>query len=247
MNIPKLVLFDYGHTLVYEKYFNTTEGAKVIYEHISQSNIHVDRDEFIKTADILYEELSHARRELALEVPAQSFTRLLRDYFGICFDIDEGRLQEIYWDAVSPPVAMDGVGSMLKLLKELNVKTAVISNLWYCEEVLKRRLERTLPESNFEFYMSTCDYGFRKPNKILFDIALKRAGTEQSETWFCGDEPIADIEGAYNAGILPVWFDSKINCPYKFRPQGKPLVECIHINSWEEFEKLIRKCKRIHE
>ena len=239
---PKLVLFDYGHTLVYEECFDLVAGGDALYNNIISGADKISRDEFVQATCKLYRDMSGARRQLGLEVPADSFTRILREYYGIEFALDEIGVQGLYWDAVSPPVAMPGADEMLKYLSMHNIKTAVVSNVWYDSETLKQRIKRLLPNSDFLFYMSTCNYGLRKPARILFDIALKRAGCSPSEAWFCGDEPNADINGAIRAGITPIWFDCDINCPYTKVEQDKPEESIVHLKNWEEFMKLLGSC-----
>lgn len=238
MKKPKAILFDYGHTLIYETHFDLHLAGTAIYEVIENKE-KVERGEFIEKTVKLYNDLSVARRKNALEVPATSFTRLLREYYGIEFSLSEVELQELYWNALSPPVPMDGVAELLQYLNDAGIKTGVISNLWYTGEVLKRRIERLIPSSHFEIFMSTADYGFRKPNSILFDIALKHIGIANDDAWFCGDEPEADIDGAFRAGLTPIMIEPGIHCPYRFKDLGKPECDCIKIRRLEEIRTLI--------
>ncbi len=47
--------------------------------------------------------------------------------------------------------------------------------------------------------------GTRKPEPEIFRRALQRCGVEAAEAVFVGDHPEADVEGARNAGLLPIW------------------------------------------
>ena len=40
----------------------------------------------------------------------------------------------------------------------------------------------------------SCEYVFRKPNPLLFELALKKAGLPASDVWFCGDNMTARID-----------------------------------------------------
>ena len=46
----------------------------------------------------------------------------------------------------------------------------------------------------------------RKPDRLLFDIALMKAGLSADKVWYCGDTPAADVIGAHNAGMYPVHY-----------------------------------------
>lgn len=59
----------------------------------------------------------------------------------------------------------------------------------------------------FAFFIYEKSDVLRKPNRILFDIALQKANLRADEVWYCGDNLQADIEGASQAGIYPVWYD----------------------------------------
>ena len=58
--------------------------------------------------------------------------------------------------------------------------------------------------------MTSSDYLVRKPNPLLFEIALQKAGLCGEEVWYCGDNPKADIEGAAQVGIYPIWYDNDL-------------------------------------
>lgn len=47
--------------------------------------------------------------------------------------------------------------------------------------------------------------GLRKPDRRLFELALRRAGVAASEAWHIGDHPVADVAGAHAAGLTAVW------------------------------------------
>jgi putative hydrolase of the HAD superfamily len=47
--------------------------------------------------------------------------------------------------------------------------------------------------------------GIRKPDRRIFERALERCGSVASESLFVGDHPEIDIQGAREAGLIPVW------------------------------------------
>lgn len=245
MKKPQAIIFDYGHTLCYESYFDLQKGGYALYENIVSNPNCIDRDEFVHFSIKVYNDMALARRELGLELPASSYMRLLREYFEIEFALPEIELSELYWDSISPPSAMDGAIDLFDFLKAHGIKTAVISNLWYASEVLSRRINRLIPNNNINFFMSTCDYGFRKPNRLLYEIVTKKLGVQPNQAWFCGDEPNADILGAHNAGLVPIWFNPNIVCPYKFKPQSAPTVDHIQITKLSEIADMLTEASDI--
>lgn len=51
--------------------------------------------------------------------------------------------------------------------------------------------------------------GFNKPDRGIFDYALKNAGINPAQALFIGDEYDVDMLGAQNAGIKGIWFNKK--------------------------------------
>lgn len=240
---PKAIIFDYGHTLIYETRFDPNEAGKALFDVISENRYGIQKEVFAQEVERLYNDLSKARRQLSLEIPASTLFCVIQDYYNIKFSLNEIELEEYFWNYLSPPVAMDGVKGLLEYLYQEEIKTAVISNLWYKNDVLRNRLNKLIPNNHFDCIISTCEYGFRKPYRIIFDIALRKMGLQADEAWFCGDEPVADIEGAHSAGIKPIWIDSDIICPYKFNKQTLPSVSCIKIKELRELIELVKNCK----
>ena len=83
--------------------------------------------------------------------------------------------------------------------------------------------------------MTSSDYLVRKPNRLLFDIALKKAGLQADEVWYCGDNPTADVEGASQVGIYPIWYSTSTD--------SVPECEHTHIHEWQELIDLLEQLK----
>ncbi|RLE83608.1 MAG: hypothetical protein DRJ41_04620, partial [Thermoprotei archaeon] len=75
-----------------------------------------------------------------------------------------------------------------------------------------------------------------KPDARIFKIALKRLGSRPEEAVHVGDDPLMDVKGAKNAGILPILIDRK--GVYK----GK--VKTLIIETLNELPLLLRNIQR---
>ena len=130
---------------------------------------------------------------------------------------------------------MPDADKVLEYLNEKGIRSAVISNLLWSSEALRERLNRLLPNNRFEFVMTSSDYFMRKPNRILFDIALQKAGLRSDEVWYCEDNLKADIEGSSQVGIFPVLYDNNTGKDSKKCLDGRELqCEYLHIHEWTE-------------
>ena len=57
----------------------------------------------------------------------------------------------------------------------------------------------------FECIIISGEMGYCKPHPVVFDELIEKMHAEREEILFVGDDPDADIGGALNAGIKPVW------------------------------------------
>ena len=62
-------------------------------------------------------------------------------------------------------------------------------------------------DGRFSFVIFSEDYGFDKPDRRIFEIALKQAGCSTEQLVHVGDSLETDVQGARNAGILSVWLN----------------------------------------
>ena len=156
---------------------------------------------------------------------------MLYEYLGIAFSLTPLEQETVFWDAASAGEAMPGAAEMLACIKAKGIRSAVVSNILWSGEALRKRLDRLLPGNSFEFILASSDYMLRKPQPMLFELALRKAGLTASEVWFCGDNPQADIEGA--AAMFPVWFDSDVD-DREGGDKPAPRCACLHIRRWDE-------------
>lgn len=47
--------------------------------------------------------------------------------------------------------------------------------------------------------------GLRKPDRRIFERALARLNVDATEAWYVGDHPVADVRGAFDAGLTAIW------------------------------------------
>lgn len=89
-------------------------------------------------------------------------------------------------------------------IRNSGIKNAIISNMNYTGARLEK--EFNLPHL-IEFIVTSHDAGVEKPHPQIFKYALAKAAVEPAEAIFVGDQILSDIQGAQNAGILPVLLD----------------------------------------
>lgn len=242
MKYPKMILFDYGHTLLYEPGRDSVRGNAELLKYVTKNPNNCTLEDVRKAAELIFGKHVESVRKIGYDISGQIADKALYEYLGIEFSLTPLEMETVFWNGASKGAIMPDADKMLDYINENGIRSAVISNLIWSGITLAERLNRLLPNNQFEFVMTSSDYFMRKPNRILFDIALQKAGVSADEVWYCGDNPQADIEGASQVGIYPVWYDNDTDKNYKDRSDERlPQCEHLHIHEWNEMIDLLNK------
>lgn len=237
MKEPKMILFDYGQTLVAEEKFDGVRGTRAVMEYAVENKYGRTAEEIQAVADEMNRELGRfdpARRHLfQVEIPNHMFSSYLYESQGIKLSISGAEFDRVFWNAASPGKPTAGIEAFLRFLKERGIRTGVISNITYSGEAVSERIHRLLPENEFEFIIATSEFLYRKPNRRIFELALEKAGLSPEEVWYTGDQYECDIVGAGGAGLTPLWYIGAIDLPYEERD------DVLTVKCWEEARKLL--------
>ena len=217
MKIPKMVLFDYGQTLIAEK-FDGRKGTAAVLQYATKNKYHLSAEQVQAKANEINLELGRfdpeKRHLFQIEIPNTMFTPYLYESLGIKIALSNSEIDTVFWNAAAPGVPTEGIREFLRYLKNKGIRTGVISNICYAPSVVAEHINRLLPENTFEFIITSSNFIFRKPNKRIFDLALEKAELQPDEVWYIGDQYECDVKGSLNAGLQPVWYIGAIDLPY---------------------------------
>ncbi|MEI6579623.1 MAG: HAD family hydrolase [Eubacteriales bacterium] len=235
MTYPKMIIFDYGHTLLCEPGWDPARGNAALMKYVVKNEKHCTVEDVVKHAEIIFNQHISSLREFGYEISGQVGDKFLYEYLGIEFSLTPLEMETEFWNGASMGAVMPNADKMLDYVNEKGIRSAVISNLLWSGEALAERLNRLLPNNRFEFVITSSDYMFRKPNRLLFELALRKTGLDAADVWYCGDNPQADVEGAAQVGIFPVWYDNALECEYRDKSK-EPLPKCEYllIHEWDE-------------
>lgn len=240
-NKPKMILFDYGQTLIDEGKFDGIKGTRAVLKYATKNKYNLSAERVQEEADRINQESGRfdpARRHLIqIEIPNHMFTAYLYESLGISLSLTPEQIDKVFWDAVGSAVPTEGIEELLEYLYQSGIRTGVISNIAYCGQAVIDRINRVIPTNHFEFIIATSEYMYRKPNKRIFDLALEKADLRADEVWYVGDQYECDIVGARNAGIFPVWYQGAIDMPYDEKE------DVTTVKSWREFRALLTNDK----
>ena len=139
------------------------------------------------------------------------------EYFALIFEVFvEDSNWKIYEDVIESRV--------FQKLKERNVILGVISN-W--DSRLISTLENLNLADNFKFILPSAVVGSAKPDKKIFEEALRLSGVKPHEACHIGDEVKTDIEGARNIGIHAILLDRDNRFGDSIKPKVRSFMELV--------------------
>ena len=215
---PKMILFDYGQTLIAEQKFDGIKGTEAVLQYATRNKYHLSAEQVQAKANEINQELGRfdpeKRHLFQIEIPNTMFTPYLYESQGIEIALSNSEIDTVFWNAAAPGAPTEGIKDFLEYLKNKGIRTGVISNISYAPSVVAERINRLLPENTFEFMITSSNFMFRKPNKRIFDLVLEKAELQPDEVWYIGDQYECDVKGSLHAGLLPVWYIGAIDLPY---------------------------------
>ncbi len=119
-------------------------------------------------------------------------------------------LQKAYIDPVFafPPILKEDALDTLAGMRQRVWKIGLLSNTGRSPGIALRQVLGKLGILRFfDVIVFSDEAGCRKPDKRIFDIALRELGSQPSDTIHVGDNPEADVWGAKRAGMRAVLLD----------------------------------------
>ena len=105
-------------------------------------------------------------------------------------------------------IPLPGARKAFSDLRERGIAVAVLSNGWNPLQIEKAR------RAGFDGpVLASADLGVQKPDRRAFGALLETLGTNAERTWYVGDDPRCDVEGARDAGLRAIWLDAE-GCAY---------------------------------
>jgi len=210
-------IFDWGNTLVNYPLQSQTEQlsflktviGKLVDSHLIEG-IQQDKE---------LEKLLYQINQESKDHAVFPFTQRMKHFFGDKLSmhnislIEAGLCSQIFQAAYPFEDSL----SVVKKIKTMNYKIGIISNtpwgtdprLWL-QEIRRHGFTEELCDA----VVFCRNIGYRKPHPAIFHYCIDRLGVQASESVFVGDSVEIDVNGAKNAGCLPVLIQRKIESSY---------------------------------
>lgn len=238
---PKMVLFDVGGTLFDDGKCNPTQGFEALLKIAENPEVTSAEKLTSLWNEFLAETTGFKSKSgVTLDVPLSAVIKYATMKEGLKINLPVIEQEEIFDRFNSTRTVIDGVPELLKTLKELNIRTAVISNNMMSGESLALALKHWIPTSDFEFVLTSADILFSKPCKNIFRCAVNFVGLKPEESWYCGDGTIPDVDGGSNAGLSTVLLKVSETKPLSWEINSNN-QEYLIINHWNELSNYIKQ------
>jgi len=109
-----------------------------------------------------------------------------------------------------------GAMELLAYLRDKGYKIGVLSN-GFCE-VQHNKLRSAGIDGMIDLVVLSDDIGVNKPDRRIFDHAVRMAGTQPGQSLMIGDNPDTDIAGAVRAGWHAIYFNRDGRQPHAISP-----------------------------
>ena len=228
------ILFDADNTLLN---FDAAE-SKALADTLVNYGIEPDA-ETVQIYRTINEELwrqlekGQLRRE---KLMSERFTRFLKavDAAGDGAEMNRYYLEQL---SLHPDLASPEVLDVLRELSEV-ATLAVVTNGF--QKVQSRRLAESGVGNFLEDVFVSEKLDAEKPNRKIFDAALRALGVENREhVLMVGDSLTSDVQGGINAGLDTCWFN-----PHHQENPGK-ILPTYEISSLEELYPLVMEEEEI--
>ena len=235
---PSMILFDVGGTLFKGDKFSAFNGLDALRQLAVNPEV-TDTATMAALWDSYTDEIGSGHKSVSgtiLDYPLSASLKYITMKTGLRFDISMAEQEEIFDRFNSTRRVLDGIPELLETANSLGIRTAVISNNAMSGESLALAVKHWLPESKMEFCLTSADILLSKPDRNIFDIAVRYANLDAAECWYCGDSFTPDVYGAKNAGLNPVLIDANSSTPKEFKNQDS-VGEYMVVNNWHELKK----------
>lgn len=228
----KCVLFDIDDTIFDHKYSRICGLNALKDKHQAISYIPIEELEAEHEKLLMGNYLKMLDKQISFNDAINERIFFLFKKFGVELSADDTiTYTQIYSDTYElNKRAIPGVIPLMKHIRN-SVKIGIVSNGVY--DMQYEKIKICGVENYIDFMLISEEVGVRKPDKAIFEAALKKAGVKPDETVFIGDSWNSDIEGALNCGIKAVWLN-RYNAYYNDKNSVK------EITSYDNMEEILK-------
>lgn len=199
--------FDLFDTLVTVKHLGLHEALGRLMQSLQTSGFALDEERFVPVYRAASRRFVEAAHKDGRETHNRFWITAALYELGQHVRPDDPRIAaavEAYFSAfVDYATPLPDTLTMLAMLHE-RYRLGLLSNLTHAPAALQI-LHKLGMAQFFDAIMVSGDLGYRKPHPRVFQELVGQLGIAKEQTAFVGDNFEADVQGAQQAGLHPIW------------------------------------------
>ncbi len=209
------VFFDLDHTL-----WDFEKNSALTFEKIlSDHHIGIELNDFLKVYVPANFQFWKLYREEKITKEDLRYQRLKTVFDALNYVVSDATINQLSEDYIqylsSYNHLIDGTVEILEYLKP-RYKLHIITNGF--EEVQNKKMSNAGIYKYFEHIINSEMAGVKKPNPVIFQLALERAKVSSKCSIMIGDSIEADVIGAQAMGFHTIHFNSHNDIPHDYCP-----------------------------
>ena len=198
------IFFDLDNTL-----WDFDKNSNLTFIKIFELNeLDIDINIFLEAYHPINKNYWDLYRENKVSKEKLRFYRLADTFKKLKIEIGDSMIKKLSFDYIDYLSDFNNlIPGAIEILEYLDNKynMHIITNGF--KEVQKKKLEKSTITKYFKTITISEEVGYKKPNPIIFDYALKKANAINTRSLMIGDIYQADILGAINVGINAILFN----------------------------------------
>jgi putative hydrolase of the HAD superfamily len=202
------VIFDMDGTLI-EHTWQLSHICNVLFSRFANKLAPVTQEEFYDRFWGKTEDMWYMMVDGVLDGDTASkyaYVNTLRS-LGLDVELAQPMLNTWIELVLEEALPFDDTYDVLKTVRQ-KYSTGILTNGYI--NLQRKKINKYSFVDYVDFTLVSEEAGYHKPDKRIFEHALKLAGDVlPQETIYVGDNPVADIEGALGANITPVFMNAR--------------------------------------
>lgn len=207
----KAVIFDFIGTLTSVNNYSLEASTLKQYQAIVEAGFSVDEEDFLRAYSRAHEKYRLIRYEELVEVTNGVWISDALNCLGFKTSPEDVRVKtavNVFFEDYLTSLELNPCARRMLVRLSKRHKLGLVSNFTYAP-VIHAALRKLGVNRFFNAVLVSEDVGWRKPNRKIFQEALRRLGVKAEDTVYVGDCPVEDIGGAAAAGMRTIFVPSQ--------------------------------------
>jgi FMN phosphatase YigB (HAD superfamily) len=205
------VIFDFIGTLASVRNYSLEASTLKLYRAIVEAGFDVGVEDFLEAYGRAHEKYRVIRYQELVEVTNAVWISDALNYLGFDTIPEDACVKmavNVFFEDYSDSLELNACGREMLMEVSGSHRLGMISNFTYAP-VIHAALRKLGISQFLNAVLVSEDVGWRKPNRKIFEEALRRLQVAAEETVYVGDSPLEDIKGASATGMRTAFVPSQ--------------------------------------